>query len=122
MASDSILYSLAPNLSPYVPTPIIVDDLLFLFTDGGSVACVRLATGEVLWKERPAGPIYGSPVNIGGNLYCITKEGEVIVLAAQSSYRLLGIHALGEGSYSTPVMCNSGMVFRTVSQLMLLGK
>jgi hypothetical protein len=28
---------------------------------------------------------------------------------------------LGEGSFSTPVMCESGMVFRTFSQLMLLG-
>ena len=66
LASDSILYSLPPNLSPYVPTPIVVGDLLFLFTDGGTAACLRLATGEVLWKERPAGPIYGSPICVGG--------------------------------------------------------
>jgi outer membrane protein assembly factor BamB len=120
-AADSTRYSLPPNLSPYVPTPIVVGDLLFLFMDNGTVACVRLATGELLWKERPAGDIFGSPICVDGNLYCMTKAGLVIVIQASSTYQLSGIHELGEGSFSTPVMCESGMVFRTFSQLMLLG-
>lgn len=118
--ADTPRYSLPRNISPYVPTPIVVDDLLYLFTDNGTVACVRLATGELLWKERPAGPIYGSPICVAGNLYCITKAGEVIVVRADSSYQLLGINELGDGSFSTPVMCKSGMVFRTLSKLIML--
>lgn len=120
-AVDTVRYSMPPNLSPYVPTPIVVDELLYLFTDGGTVACVRLATGEVLWKKRPAGPIYGSPICVQGNLYCITKDGKVIVIAALPTYKLLGIHELGEESFSTPVMAPSGMVFRTLTGLMLFG-
>ncbi len=120
-AADSALYSLPNNLSPYVPTPIVVGGLLFLFMDSGSVACLRLATGEVLWKERPAGDIFGSPVCVDGNLYCITKAGNVLVIHAGSTYQLYGIYDLGEGSFSTPVMCGTGMVFRTFTQLMLLG-
>jgi outer membrane protein assembly factor BamB len=120
-AADSARYSLPPSLSPYVPTPIVVDEFLFLFMDNGTVACLHLATGELLWKERPAGDIFGSPVCIAGNLYCITKAGKVLVIDASSAYQLLGIHELGEGSFSTPVMCGYGMVFRTFSQLMLLG-
>ncbi|MCF8380116.1 MAG: PQQ-binding-like beta-propeller repeat protein [Bacteroidales bacterium] len=118
--ADTALYELPRNLSPYVPTPIIVGEFLYVFTDNGTVACLHLATGEIKWKERPAGPIYGSPVCVGGNIYCITKEGEVIVLSADSSFELLGINSLGEGSFSTPVMTSSGMVFRTFSQLMKL--
>ena len=120
-ATDSALYSLPNNLSPYVPTPIVVGGLLFLFMDSGSVACLRLTTGEVLWKERPAGDIFGSPVCVDGNLYCITKAGNVLVIHASSTYQLYGIYELGEGSFSTPVMCGTGMVFRTFTQLMLLG-
>jgi len=118
--ADTAHYSLPPKLSPYVPTPIAVGELLFLFLDNGSVACLVLATGEVLWKERPAGPIYGSPICVDGNLYCMTKAGKVIVIRAQSSYELLGIHTLGDESFSTPVMSNSGMVFRTFTKLMML--
>ena len=121
VVSDSALYTLPPNLSPYVPTPIAIGRLLFLFMDNGNIACTDLATGELMWKERPAGAIYGSPILVDGNLYCITKEGEVVVIGADSSYHLLGIHDLGDGSFSTPAMCGSGMVFRTFSKLMILG-
>ena len=120
-AADSARYSLPPNLSPYVPTPIVVGELLFAFMDNGTVACLRLATGELLWKERPADDIFGSPICVNGNLYCMTKAGKVLVIHAKSTYQLLGIHELGEGSFSTPVMSQSGIVFRTFSQLMLLG-
>jgi outer membrane protein assembly factor BamB len=119
--ADTARYTLPPNLSPYVPTPIVVGDLLYLFLDNGSVACLVLATGEVLWKERPAGPIYGSPICVNGNLYCMTKAGKVIVIRAHATYELLGVHALGDESFSTPVMSTSGMVFRTFTRLMMLG-
>lgn len=119
-SADILRYSLPRNVSPYVPTPIAVGELLFLFMDNGIVVCVNCATGDLLWKEKPAGPIYGSPVSVDGNLYCMTKEGKVIVIRANSTYQLLGIYELGEGSFSTPVMCRSGMVFRTFSQLMIL--
>lgn len=121
-AADTARYTLARNISPYVPTPIVVGEYLFLFMDNGAVACVRLASGELLWKERPDGDIFGSPVCVDGNLYCITKAGRVIVLHAGPEYKLSGIHDLGEGSFSTPVVCRSGMVFQTFSKLMLLGK
>ena len=89
--------------------------------DNGTVACTELATGKLLWKERPAGAIYGSPVCVNGNLYCITKEGQVMVLQAGPAYKLLGINDLGDGSFSTPVICNSGMVLRTFTKLMMTG-
>lgn len=120
-AEDTAQYSLPNNLSPYVPTPIIVDGHIYLFMDNGNVACVTLANGELLWKERPAGALFGSPICVGGNLYCITKAGKVLVIRADSIYKLHGIYDLGEGSFSTPVMSGSGMVFRTLSQLRLLG-
>jgi len=118
--ADTALYTLPPNLSPYVPTPIVVGNLLYLFLDNGSVACLELASGKLLWKERPAGPIYGSPICVNGNLYCITKAGKVIVIRAQATYDLLGIHELGNESFSSPVMSTSGMIFRTSSRLIML--
>lgn len=119
--TDTARYSLPPNLSPYVPTPIIVGKELYIFMDNGTVACLHLSTGELLWKERPAGDMFGSPICVDGNLYCLTKAGKVLVIEASPTYKLLEIHDLGEGSFSTPVMCGSGMVFRTFSRLMLLG-
>ncbi len=118
--ADTARYELSRNISPYVPTPIVVGEYLYLFTDNGTVACVQLETGQIIWKERPAGAIYGSPICVNGNLFCITKDGEVLVIKADPNYQLLGVNPLGDGSFSTPVMCGSGMVFRTFSEIMLL--
>lgn len=117
---DTAFYYLPRHISPYVPTPIIVDGLLFLFTDGGFVACLRLSTGELLWKERPAGPIYGSPICVDGTLFCQTKQGQVIIIPAESTFHLMGIIELGDGSSATPAICSQGMVLRTFRRLMLL--
>lgn len=118
--ADTALYTLPPNLSPYVPTPIVVGDLAYLFLDNGNVACLELASGKLLWKERPAGPIYGSPICVNGYLYCMTKAGKVMVIRAQATYDLLGIHELGDESFSTPAMSDTGMIFRTSSRLIML--
>lgn len=45
----------------------------------------------------------------------------MLVIRAESTYQLLGITELGDGSFSTPVMCKAGMVFRTFTQLMMAG-
>ena len=118
--ADKPQYTLPPNLSPYVPTPLVVGDLLFLYMDNGTVACVRLESGELLWKERPAGPLYGSPVCVGGILYGMSKAGKFMAIRAGADYELVGIQELGEGSFSTPVMGASGMVLRTFSRLRFL--
>ncbi len=120
-ARDTARYSLPRNLSTYVPTPIIVGEFLYIFMDNGTISCLRLASGEVMWKERPAGAIFGSPICVDGNLYCIGKLGEVIVIQASSDYQLQGISYLGDGSFSTPVVFKSGMVFQSFSKLLLLG-
>jgi outer membrane protein assembly factor BamB len=116
----NVRFKLPVNLTPYVPTPILVNDLLFIFMDSGAVVCLKSTTGDVLWKARPAGPIFGSPICVGGILYCITKEGKVLAIRAGQTYQLIGTLDLGEGSFSTPVMTESGMVFRTFTQLMSL--
>jgi len=50
----------------------------------------------------------------------MTKEGKVVVIKARDTYELLGIYDLGDASFSTPVMSNSGMVFRTFTRLLML--
>ncbi len=120
--ADTARYSLPPNLSPYVPTPIVVNGLLFLYMDNGTVACLEHESGKLLWKERPAGPLYGSPVCVGEKLCCVTKNGRVLVIRADSSYELSGIYDLGEGSFSTPVLSGSGMIIRTFSKLWCIKK
>ena len=110
----------------YVPTPIVVGDLLFLWKENGFVTCLRAATNEQLWSERVEGPYYASPICIGGKggrLYNITRAGDLVVIAADEKFRLIQRYPLGErNSFATPAVSGGHLYVRTFSQLICIGK
>jgi outer membrane protein assembly factor BamB len=114
------VYTLARS-APLVTTPLVVQDLLFLWSDEGMATCSNVHTGEVYWRERVPGNYYGSPVCVGKHLYCMSREGEVVVLAASKQYGLVARNPLGEGSHSTPAIANGMMYLRTFSHLLAIG-
>lgn len=106
---------------PMVPTPLVKDGRLFLWSDSGIVSCLKAANGELIWRERVGGEFYGSPVWVNGRLYCIAKNGEVVVLAASDKFEAVSRVPLGELSYATPAIAGGVMYLRTRSQLFSLG-
>ncbi len=116
-----VAYTVKGAPAAYVPTSLAKDGLLFTFHDRGDVSCLRAATGEVLWSERPGGRFYGSPVWVAGRLYCINRKGQVVVLRASAEYELLAINELGEMSHATPAVAGGRMFLRTFSHLACLG-
>jgi len=115
-----VVYELKGSL-PYVPTPVAHGKWLFLWGDSGVVSCVNTGTGERIWRERVGGDFLGSPVRVGDRIYCISREGEVVVVGAQREYELLGRIDLGEASHSTPAVADGVMYLRTFSHLMAIG-
>lgn len=114
-------YKFDDNFMPYCPTCIAKDGLLFMFDDIGYVSCLRSATGEQLWRERPAAKFLGSPVWADGRLYCVTATGDVVVVKAAGSYELLAVNPLGEKCHSTPAVAGGRMYLRTFSHLFSVG-
>ncbi len=106
---------------PLCTTPLVYGDLLFLWTDGGMVTCADARTGEVSWRERVPGSYYASPVCVGERLYNVSREGEVVVLAAARRFELLARNPLGEGSHSTPAVAGGRLYLRTFSHLVCVG-
>ena len=106
---------------PYVVTPVAKDSLVFLWNDQGIVTCLDAPTGKIHWRERLGGDYFGSPVRVGDRLYCISRKGEMVVLAAAEQYRLLARFDLGERSQSTPAVTGDTMFIRTLTRLMAIG-
>lgn len=106
--------------APYVPTPVALGDLLFLWSDNGVVTCARASSGDVVWRKRVGGDYSTSPVIAGQHLYGISDDGEVVVLAASEEYEILGRVELGEECRSTPAVAGGTMYLRTVSHLYAL--
>jgi outer membrane protein assembly factor BamB len=106
---------------PLCTTPLLKGDLLFLWSDEGIVTCADAGTGKVRWRERVPGSYYSSPVCVGDRLYSVSRDGEVVVLAASERFELLARNRLGEGSHSTPAVAGGRMYLRTFSHLISLG-
>lgn len=106
---------------PLVPCFVVKDGLLFLLTDSGIATCVDAATGKEHWRERVRGEFYSSPIWIEGRLYCVSKRGQIVVLAASRKFEVLARMELGEKTFATPAVANGVMYLRTQSRLYSLG-
>jgi outer membrane protein assembly factor BamB len=118
--APKVAYTLDRSIAPYVPTPLHVDGLVYLWNDRGVVTCIRAATGETVWRGRVGGTYYASPIAAGGTVRNISVDGEAVTIRAGEAFEVLGRTDLGEPSRSTPAVVGRRMVFRTVGRLMAL--
>ena len=102
---------------PYVPTPLVKGDLLYLWSDGGKVTCLHAATGKKVWQDRVPGSYYSSPICAGNMIFNITKKGEVVVIAAGDKFEILGQTPLKELCHATPAISGGRMFVRTYTRL-----
>jgi outer membrane protein assembly factor BamB len=120
-AKGELVYDVTKSV-PLVPSFVVKDGLLFLWTDSGVVTCLNAETGQVHWRERVGGDFYSSPLWIEGRLYGISKRGEVVVLAASQEFSELGRVDLGEKTFATPAIADGVMYLRTQTRLLALGE
>ena len=109
--------------APHVPSPLVFDGRLFLWSDLGVVTCARVETGEVIWQKRAAGGgnFHGSPVCVDGRLFCADDKGTVVVLSASEKFEVLGKNELADTCRSTPAVSGGRMYVRTESRLFSVG-
>ena len=118
--SGTVVYERDKTL-PYVPSPVGYEGHVYLWGDNGVVSCIEAASGENIWTKRVGGNYSGSPVCINGNLYAISEEGEVVVVAASPEYELKGRTQLGDNSHATPSVGHNGLYLRSFGRIMRLG-
>lgn len=106
--------------APYVPTPVALGNLLFLWSDAGIVSCVRLDDGQVLWSERIGGNYYSSPILLGNRLVNVSDTGNVTSLAASDKFEKLGTIATEATVRSTLVASQDMLLMRTYEQLWIV--
>ena len=107
--------------SNYVPCPIAVNGLLFVFSDKGVGQCVDVKTGKRYWQERLASGFSGSPVADKNHVYAVDEDGVVHVIKASKTFEKSSEFALGKPSRATPMILDGRLFFRTESQLTCVG-
>ena len=102
--------------TPYVPSPIIADGVLyFLKSNSGIVSAFDAKTGKPHYQNQRLDGVpnvFSSPVAARGRVYFTGREGSTIVLKTGPSYEVLAKNTLDDGFDASPALVDNEMYMR----------
>src|SRR5262245_31311857 len=112
-SSESVAWSM-PRGGPYIPTPVIYRDHLYVLAITGVLTSYDVRTGQRIYQQRVGmgGSFSASPVAADGKLYISSEDGDVYVLKAGPQYELLASNSIGEVLMASPAISDGTLFFR----------
>ena len=112
----------SPRGSPFVPSGILVGDLLYLINDMQSILTVyEAATGKLVYQDRLGTAVRegfsASPVHVNGKVFLTNDDGQTFVVEAGRTFKLLRVNELGEQTLASPALVDGTWYWRTGSTL-----
>lgn len=112
--------------SPFVPSPILYGENLYMVNDMLSIAtCYEAKTGKVKWQGRMGKAsregFSASPVAFDGKIFFTNDDGQTFVLQAGDEFKVLHINELGERVLASPALVDGKWYFRTAKHLVAIG-
>jgi outer membrane protein assembly factor BamB len=101
---------------------ILDGKLLFMVSDLGVASCVDAETGKAHWTERLGGNYAASPIFAGGRIYFFNEDGDIPVIEAGKTFKLLARNKLADGFMASPAISGDSLILRTKSNLYRIGK
>ena len=105
----------------YVPSPLILNGLLFMTGDDGRTWCYDAATGDVKWQARLPKPTFrASPVAVGTGddvriLQTSSAGVTTVYRATGDRFEKLAENTLGEECYASPAVVGDRLLIRAVT-------
>ncbi len=104
--------------TPDVPTPLIVEDLVYLCMENGNLTVLEATTGKEVYSEATHREKHrASPVHADGKLYLTARDGRITVLQAGRTFRNLAVNDLGEDQSASPAISGGTIYLRTFQHL-----
>lgn len=123
-ASDQIAWS-KQQRGPYMPTPLIYGEYLYVIANQGIFDCYELRTGKEIYRQRiphQGGGFSASPVAADGRIYLSSEDGDVFVVKAGKDFELLATNPMGERLMATPALSDGRILFRAEHSLFAIGR
>ncbi|PYV10085.1 MAG: hypothetical protein DMG23_08860 [Acidobacteria bacterium] len=110
---------------PYIPTPLIYHDHLYVCSNNGVLSAYDVRTGQRLYQERlggTGGSFSASPVAADGKIYLSSEDGDVFVVKAGPTYELLATNPIGEVVMATPAISDGVIIIRGLKDVFAIGQ
>jgi outer membrane protein assembly factor BamB len=101
---------------PYMPTPIVYGDLLYIVNNSGVLAAYNAKTGDRVYQDRlsKSGAAFSaSPVVADGRIYFASEDGDVFVVKAGPKFELLATNPVGDVMMATPAIAPGMVIIRS---------
>lgn len=109
--------------TPDVPSPLIVDGLVYLCRENGILICMDAKTGEELYLQSTHRQRHrASPIYADGHVYLTAADGVVTVVKAGPKFELVATNELGESIAASPVVSNGRLYLRSYDALYAIGE
>jgi outer membrane protein assembly factor BamB len=108
----------------YMPTPLAYQGILYVLANNGVFDAYDLQTGEEIYRQRlePVGSGFSaSPVAADGKIYLSNEDGEMLVVQAGRTFKLLATNSMGELLMATPALSNGAMFVRSSTSVSAIG-
>ncbi len=109
---------------PYIPAPLVYNNVFFMVRDGGIVTSLDATTGKLLKEGRTRdalGEYYASPVAADGKVFLSSGEGKITVLTAAPQWEVLKVNDLDDEVHATPALSGGRIYVRTRGVLYCFG-
>jgi glucose dehydrogenase len=116
--NESIAWS-ANRGGPYIPTPVIYGDHLYVLAINGVLTAYDVRSGQRVYQQRvgAGGSFSASPVAADGKIYLLSEDGDAFVVKAGPAYELLATNPMGEVLMATPAISSGTIIIRGVKNL-----
>ncbi len=81
-----VAWTIKNSSMPRNVPPLLIDDALYVVSDGGLLSCLDAKTGQARWEENLTRPHTSSPIYSGGLVYLLAEDGTGTVFKPGSSY------------------------------------
>ncbi|MGB0579365.1 MAG: PQQ-binding-like beta-propeller repeat protein [Limisphaerales bacterium] len=108
--------------APAKPSPILVDDIFYMVSDGGILTALEPKTGKEIYQERLRGKYSASPVYVDGHIYFCGEEGAVKVLKPGREFKIVAESNLPGGFMASPAFSDNAMYLRSKTHLYRIQK
>jgi outer membrane protein assembly factor BamB len=105
-----------------ISTGSVYNGILFYSDFSGFLHALDLKTGKPYWTHDMFAAIWGSPMVIDGKVYLGDEDGDVTVLNADKTLKVIAENNMGSSVYSTPVPAHGVLYIVNRNQLYALAE
>jgi len=104
------------------PSPLAVDNLLFMASTYGTVTCFDIESGEVHWTHDFDEGFYSSPIRVLDRVYLMDRDGVMQIFKAKDKFELIAENPLGEEADTIPAFKDGRLYIRGMEHLFCIGE